>query len=51
VQNDLTRSDGDRLRVVEADAVDPIATLGKRPRLTLDAGVDGEVRAVNHADP
>ena len=42
---------GDLLVVVEADAVDPVAAFGQRPRLALDPRVDDEVGVVDHADP
>ena len=51
VQGDRPRADGDLLVVVEADAVDPVATFGQGPRLALDPRVDDEVGVVDHADP
>ncbi len=51
VQADLAGPDRQLLVVVEADAVDPVAAFGQRPRLALDARVDDEIGVVDHADP
>jgi hypothetical protein len=51
VEGDPTGADRDFLVVVEADAVDPVAAVGEGAGLALDAGVDCEVRVMDHADP
>lgn len=51
VEADLSGPDRELGVVVEADAVDPVATLGEGACLALDARVDLKVRVVDHADP